>query len=115
MICRQREPSVSGVCAASSVFLEMPDNELSEQQQTQQSAVNGIFPIFIWRHMSPGSIMRKFSAAPGVAFMGFCLFLKLHICCVSQACDGPADDTPPYPTALLALLVPDCVRGISHP
>lgn len=77
-----------------SVFLEMPDNEPSEQQQTQQMATNGIFPVFIGRHMSSGNIMRKLSAAPVGSFMGFCLFLNFHIYCVSQACDGPAGDHP---------------------
>lgn len=77
-----------------SVFLEMPDNEPSEQQQTQQMATNGIFPVFIGRHMSSGNIMRKLSAAPVGSFMGFCLFLNFYIYCVSQACDGPAGDHP---------------------
>lgn len=115
MICGQSELSVSGVCAASSVFLEMPDNEPSEQQQTQQSAVNGIFPIFNWRHMSPGSIMRKLSAAPGVASWGF-VYSSNFTSAVSLRPVMALLMTPhPHPAALLALLVPDCVRGTSHP
>lgn len=43
---------------------------------------------------------KAFSCTRG-SFMGFCLFLKLHSCCVSQACDDPADDPPPPPRSLI--------------